>query len=87
MDEGSAVNVLTLEAFKVMKGVLSDLKQVTKPSVGLGGIPIQLVGTIALNMEVRDRTEGPTKKIIALFNVVDMKLAYNAILGRPFLMI
>ncbi|XP_050233160.1 uncharacterized protein LOC126681656 [Mercurialis annua] len=85
VDEGSSVNLLTLEAFKEMKGSTTDLRKSSFPLVGLGGAPIRPEGTVSLYVELGNRSEGPVKKMHAQFNVVDLPLAYNSILGRPFL--
>ncbi|XP_050238331.1 uncharacterized protein LOC126687817 [Mercurialis annua] len=85
VDEGSSVNLLTLEAFKEMKGSTTDLRKSSVPLVGLGGAPIRPEGTVSLYVELGNRSEGPVKNMHAHFNVVDLPLAYNNILGRPFL--
>ncbi|XP_050211638.1 uncharacterized protein LOC126661810 [Mercurialis annua] len=85
IDEGSSVNLLTLEAFKEMKGSITDLRKASVPLIGLGGKPIRPEGTVNLYVELGEKTEGPLKKLHAQFNMVDLPLAYNGILGRPLL--
>ncbi|XP_050220322.1 uncharacterized protein LOC126670593 [Mercurialis annua] len=85
VDEGSFVNLFTLEAFKEMKGSATDLWRSSVPLVGLRRTPIRPEGTVSLYLELGDKNEGPVKKMHAQFKVVDLPLAYNSILGRPFL--
>ncbi|XP_050233350.1 uncharacterized protein LOC126681837 [Mercurialis annua] len=85
VDEGSSVNLLTLEAFKEMKGSTTDLRKSSIPLVGLGGAPVRPEGMVSLYVELGDKKEGPIKRMHAQFNVVDLPLAYNGKVGRPFL--
>ncbi|XP_050233156.1 uncharacterized protein LOC126681653 [Mercurialis annua] len=55
------------------------------PLVGLGGKPIRPEGMVELDIILGEAEEGPLKTMTAVFNVVDIPLAYNTILGRPFL--
>ncbi|XP_050207596.1 uncharacterized protein LOC126657019 [Mercurialis annua] len=85
VDEVSAVNLLTLQVFRGIRGSVTDLRQVSVPLVGLGGKPIRPEGMVELEIILGEAKEGPLKTMTAVFNVVDIPLAYNAILGRPFL--
>ncbi|XP_050217666.1 uncharacterized protein LOC126668518 [Mercurialis annua] len=71
-------------AYKGIGGELGKLKHCLIPIVGLGGTPVQPKYLAELITEFR-RGGKDIKEIKTLFSIVDMPLAYNGILGRPFL--
>ncbi|XP_050238228.1 uncharacterized protein LOC126687717 [Mercurialis annua] len=84
IDEGCAVNFMTWETYKRIGGELGKLKNCPVPIMGLGGAPIQPRGLSELMIEF-GKGEKEAEEIKTLFSVVVMPLAYNGILGRPFL--
>ncbi|XP_050222282.1 uncharacterized protein LOC126672374 [Mercurialis annua] len=84
IDEGSAVNLMTNVAYKMLGGTASRLRRVPIPLSGLGGPSINPLGAVSLEVIIGPE-RGINKKFMSLFNIVDMELTYNAILGRPFL--
>ncbi|XP_055961892.1 uncharacterized protein LOC130015559 [Mercurialis annua] len=84
INEGSAVNLMTNVAYKMLGGTASRLRRVPIPLSGLGGPSINLLGAVTLEVVIGPE-RGINKKVMSLFNIVDMELTYNAILGRPFL--
>ncbi|XP_055960175.1 uncharacterized protein LOC130014984 [Mercurialis annua] len=84
IDEGSAVNLMTNAAYKMLGGTASRLCRVPIPLSGLDGPSINPLGAVTLEVIIGPE-RGINKKVMSLFNIVDMELTYNAILGRPFL--
>ncbi|XP_050222490.1 uncharacterized protein LOC126672578 [Mercurialis annua] len=84
IDEGSAVNLMTNAAYKMLGGKAARLRRVSIPLSGLGGPSINPLGAVTLEVIIEPE-RGINKKIMSLFNIVDMELTYNTILGRPFL--
>ncbi len=85
VDDGSAVNLITWQTYQAMKGDKAILKQSTKPITGIGGSPITPLGLIYLEVELGDRETEVTVTTKVPFNVVDIPLSYNRIIGRPLL--
>ncbi|XP_050238284.1 uncharacterized protein LOC126687771 [Mercurialis annua] len=84
IDEGSAVNLMANAAYKMLGGTASRLRRVPNPLSRLGGPSINQLGAVSLEVIIGPE-RGINKKVMSLFNIVDMELTYNAILGRPFL--
>ncbi|XP_050211594.1 uncharacterized protein LOC126661772 [Mercurialis annua] len=84
IDEGSDVNLMANAPYKSLGGTVTKLRRVLIPLSGLGGPSINPLGDVSLEVIIGPE-KGINKKIMSLFNIVDMELTYNAILGRPFL--
>ncbi|XP_050238147.1 uncharacterized protein LOC126687634 [Mercurialis annua] len=84
IDEGSVVNLMTNSAYKMLGGTATRLRRVPIPLSRLGGPSINPLGAISLEVII-GLEMGINKKVMSLFNIVDMELTYNSILGRPFL--
>ncbi|XP_050211704.1 uncharacterized protein LOC126661866 [Mercurialis annua] len=84
VDERSAVNLMTNDAYKILGGTAPRLRRVSIPLSGLGGPSINPLGAVTLEVIIGPE-RGTNKKVMSLFNIVAMELTYNAILGRPFL--
>ena len=52
VDDGSAVNVLTWEAFRTMEGSSVELKPITNPITSFCGGTIKPMGSVELNIEL-----------------------------------
>ena len=85
IDDGSAVNALSWEAYKAMGGSVTDLKAIKSPITSFCGGKTQPMGVAELTVEFGDRETEDTKTVKSLFNIVDIPLAYNGIIGRPIL--
>ena len=84
IDDGSAVNTLSWEAYKAMGGTVTDLKAIKSPITRFCGGKTQPMGVAELTVEFGDRETKDTKTVKSLFNIIDLPLAYN-IIGRPIL--
>ena len=85
IDDESAVNALSWEAYKMMGGSVTDLKAIKSPITSFCGGKTQPMGVAELTVEFGDRDTKDTKTVKLLFNIVDLPLAYNGIIGRPIL--
>ena len=85
IDDGSAVNALSWEAYKAMGGSITDLKAIKSPITSFCGEKTQPMGVAELTIEFGDRKTKDMKTVRSLFNIVDLPLAYNSIIGRPIL--
>ena len=85
IDDGSVVNALSWEAYKAMGGSVTDLKAIKSPITSFYGGKTQPMGVAELTIEFSDRETKDTKTVRSLFNIVDLPLAYNDIIGRPIL--
>ena len=85
IDDGSAVNALSWEAYTTMGGSITDLKAIKSPITSFCGEKTQPMGVAELTIEFGDRETKDTKTVRSLFNIVDLPLAYNGIIGRPIL--
>lgn len=83
VDTGSSINLLTMRAFKDMGFDSTQLTPVNFPLIGLSQHEVTAEGSIFLHVTASDYTKKRT--VIADFIVVDIQLAYNAIMGRPLL--
>ena len=68
-----------------MGGSVTDLKAIKSPITSFCGGTTQPMGMAELTIEFGDRETKDTKTVISLFNIVDLPLAYNCIIGRPIL--
>jgi ribonuclease HI len=83
VDNGSAANVLSHEAF-VQMGISSEqLKPVKTPLQGFGGGIVIPEGVVGLPLTLGSEKKKVTH--VTTFQVVRAPMAYNAILGRPLL--
>jgi hypothetical protein len=82
IEGGAALNLISLPAFKKVQILMGKL-QLSRPFLGVGLVTVMSCGYISLpvtfGMAENFRTES------VLFNVVEVSLAFNAILGRPAL--
>ena len=85
IDDGSAVNALSWEAYKAMGGSVTNLKTIKSPITSFYRGKTQPMGVAELTIEFNDRETKDTKTVKSLFNIVDLPLAYNGIIGRPIL--
>ena len=85
IDDGSAVNALSWEVYKVMGGSVTDLKAIKSPIKSFCRGTTQPIGVVELIIEFGDRGTKDTKIVRSLFNIMDLPLAYNGIIGRPIL--
>ena len=85
IDDGSTVNALSWEVYKAMGGTVTNLKAIKSPITSFCGGKTQLMGMAELTIKFDDRETKDTKTVISLFNIVDLPLAYNDIIGKPIL--
>ncbi|XP_022853969.1 uncharacterized protein LOC111375383 [Olea europaea var. sylvestris] len=83
VDNGSAANILSQEAFANMGISSQQLKAVKTPLQGFGGGVITLEGVVELPLTLGSDQKQITE--MTTFQVVRVSMAYNAILGRPLL--
>ncbi|XP_022880891.1 uncharacterized protein LOC111398189 [Olea europaea var. sylvestris] len=83
VDNGSAANILSQEAFAKMEISSQQLKAVKTPLQGFGGGVITPEGVVELPLTLGSGQKQVTE--MTSFQVVRVLMAYNAILGRPLL--
>ena len=83
VDDGSAVEILYLNAYKIMGLTENDLSPTTSPSYGFNGDYVILKGTTKLAVTVGEHPQVLT--VVPKFLVVDFPKAINGIIGRPLL--
>ncbi|XP_022874266.1 uncharacterized protein LOC111393099 [Olea europaea var. sylvestris] len=83
IDNGSAANILSQEAFAKMGISPKQLKTVKTPLQGFGGRVIITEGIVELPLTLGSDNVQVTE--ITPFQVVNTYMAYNIILGRPLL--
>ena len=79
----SSANILYYLAFQQIRLGRDQLRLVSSPLVGFGGMKVQPVGTITLLVVVGAYPQQITKEVNFLF--MDCSSSYNAIIGRPTL--
>ena len=68
-----------------MGGSVTDLKTIKNLITSFYGGTTQPMGMAELTVKFGDRETGNTKTVKSLFNIVDLPLTYNGIIGRPIL--
>ena len=68
-----------------MGGSITDLKAIKSPITSFCGETSQPMGVTELMIEFGDREIRDTKTVKSLFNIMDLLLTYNGIIGRPIL--
>ena len=68
-----------------MGGSVTDLKAIKSPITSFCEGKTQPMGVAELTIEFGDRETKDTKTVRSLFNIVDLPLTYNGIIGRPIL--
>ena len=85
IDDGIAVNSLSWNAYKAMGGSITNLKAIKSPITSFYGGTTQPMGVAELAIEFGGRKIRDTKTVKSLFNIVDLPLTYNGIIGRPII--
>lgn len=85
IDDRSAVNALSWDTYKAMGGSITDLKTIKNPIISFCGGTTQPMGVADLEVEFVNRDIGDVKVVQSSFNIVDLPLTYNGIIGRPIL--
>ncbi|XP_065027541.1 uncharacterized protein LOC135651404 [Musa acuminata AAA Group] len=83
VDTGSSTDILYLDAFQKLGLFRDALEPMSLALTGFTGESISPLGMITLPLTLGEVPR--TKTMIAIFLVVDLPTAYNAILGRPTL--
>ena len=68
-----------------MGGSVTDLKIIKNPITSFCGGTTQPMEMAELTVEFGNSEIGDTKTVKSLFNIVDLPLTYNGIIGRPIL--
>jgi hypothetical protein len=82
IDGGAALNLISLAAFKKLQILMSKL-QLPLPFSGVGPVPVIPCRCISLLLTFGTSENFCTES--ALFDIVEVSLPFNAILGRPAL--
>jgi hypothetical protein len=82
IDGRAALNLISLAAFKKLQIPMGKL-QPSDPFVGMGPVSVTLHGCISLPVTFKTAENFRTESII--FDVAEVSLPFNAILGRPAL--
>jgi hypothetical protein len=82
IDGGAALNLISLAAFKKLQILMGKL-QPSRPFSGVGPVSVMSRGCISLPVTFRAAENFRTESI--LFDVAEVSLPFNAILGRPAL--
>ena len=85
IDDKSAVNALSWNAYKAMGGSITDLKAIKSLITSFCGGITQPMSVTELTIEFDDQETRDTKTVKSLFNIMDLLLTYNGIIGRPIL--
>ncbi|GAV91426.1 hypothetical protein CFOL_v3_34821 [Cephalotus follicularis] len=81
LDNGNSANILSLDAFTLMRLPREELKPIQSPLVGFTGDTLRPEGVISLPMMMGENPYQTT--IMIAFLVVKMPPTYNVILCRP----
>ena len=68
-----------------MEGSVTNLKTIKNPITSLYRGITQPMGVAELEVKFGNREIGDTKTVRSLFNIVNLPLTYNGIIGRPIL--
>jgi hypothetical protein len=82
IDGGAGLSVISYATFKHLQILESKLAP-SRPFSGVGPIPMYPVGTITLPVTFRTEDNFCTEKV--QFEVAEVNLPFNAIIGRPAL--
>jgi hypothetical protein len=82
IDGGTALNLISLAAFNKLQILMGKL-QPSRPFSGVGPVSVTLCGCINLPVTFGTIENFHTESV--LFDVVEVSLPFNAILGRPAL--
>ena len=85
MDDGSSVNALSWNTYKAIRGSITDLKTIKNLITSFCGGTTQPIGMAELTVKFSDRETKDTKTVKSQFNIIDLPLTYNDIIGRPIL--
>ena len=80
VDNGSSIDILYYPVFQQMRLGRDQIRPVSSPLVGFGGMKVQPVGTVTLSVVVEAYPQQITKEVN--FLMVDYSSSYNAIIGR-----
>ena len=83
VDDGGAVDIIHLDAYKRMRLTESELSPSTSPLYGFIGDHVVLKGTIKLAVTVEEHPQEST--VLTKVLIVDCPSAFNGIIGRPLL--
>ena len=83
VDNGSSIDILYYPVFQQMRLGRDQIRPVSSPLVGFGGMKVQPVGTVTLSVVVEAYPQQITKEVN--FLMVDYSSSYNAIIGKPIL--
>jgi hypothetical protein len=82
IDGGAALNLISITAFKKLQRPMGKL-QLSRPFSGVGPVSIKPRGCISLPVTFGTAENFRTESV--LFDVAEVSLPFNAILGRPAL--
>jgi hypothetical protein len=82
IDGGAAINLISLAAFKKLQIPMEKL-QLSRPFLGVGSVSVMPRGCISLPVTFGTAESFHTESI--LFDVAEVSLPFNVILGRPAL--
>jgi hypothetical protein len=82
VDGSAALNLISLAAFKKLQILMSKLTP-SRPFSGVGPVSLMAHGSISLPVTFRMLENYRMKSVI--FDVMEVNLHFNAILGRPAL--
>jgi hypothetical protein len=82
IDRGATLNLISLAAFKKLQIPMGKL-QLSCPFSGVGPVSVTLRGCISLPITFGAAKNFHTKRV--LFDVAEVSLPFNTILGRPAL--
>ena len=68
-----------------MGGSITNLKAIKNPITSFYGGLTQPMGMAELTVKFGDRETRETNTVKSLFNIIDLPLTYNDIIGRPIL--